>query len=316
MPKISVIVAVYQAGKYLQKCLDSIRSQTFSDFEVVLVDDGSKDTSGQICDEYASIDSRFKVIHKENGGVASARQLGLELSEGDYVIHVDPDDWIDSEMLGKMYRNAVEKKSDMVICDFMKHVNGRCFEFSQNPGSLEHQIVMQNFFGSLHGSCCNKLIKRCLFDKFDINFPQNMNVWEDLFVCIKLTMHDIRVSYIPEPLYHYMCSANENSIVASISRRKLDSMLSFIEYFDKLDGFDKSLLIRRKIEAKRMAFLLKKMKRKEFYEICPDINDLYYAKFSGFRKLDHLIRFSLFCSWPISRLCFSLWKIESLLLRK
>ena len=98
-PKISVIIPVYNAEKTLHRCIDSILAQTFSDFEVLLIDDGSKDKSGEICDEYARKDSRIKVCHKENGGVSSARNTGLSKAMGEYVIHCDADDFIEPEML-------------------------------------------------------------------------------------------------------------------------------------------------------------------------------------------------------------------------
>lgn len=91
---ISIICPVYNAQKFIKKCLNSIVQQTFKDWELILVDDGSPDDSGVICDEYAATDERIKVIHKKNGGVSSARQSGLEAASGEYVIHVDPDDWI------------------------------------------------------------------------------------------------------------------------------------------------------------------------------------------------------------------------------
>ena len=97
MPKVSIIVPVYKAEKYLNRCVDSILAQTFTDFELLLIDDGSPDRSGEICDEYAKKDSRIRVIHKENGGVSSARQRGLDESIGEYTIHADPDDWVEEK---------------------------------------------------------------------------------------------------------------------------------------------------------------------------------------------------------------------------
>ena len=310
MPQISVIVAVYAAEKYLKKCLDSICNQTFWNIEIILVDDGSVDESGKICDEYAQIDSRIRVFHKENGGVASARQCGLENAIGDFVIHVDPDDWIDSVMLENMYGKAVEETSDVVICDFLQHRKDSSLLVSQKPKSLISSDVMREFFLNLHGSCCNKLIRKNLFERYKISFPLNMVIWEDLFVCVNLMMHDVRISYIPKAYYHYLCSVNENSLVNTVSRKKLHSMLAFIEYFENLAGFDKSLLVVRKIETKRTAFLLQGMGKKEFYEICPDVNTLFVSKFDGFKKIDSLIRFAFMRSWTISRLILFVWKIK------
>lgn len=315
MPQISVIIAVYAAEKYLKKCLDSLLVQTFHDFEIILVDDGSKDGSNVICDEYAKKDSRIKVFHKENGGVASARQCGLNHAVGEYVIHIDPDDWIEPNMLDSLIDVAIEESSDMVICDIVAHNKNKTEVLSQKPKSLNAKDVMREFFHNLHGSCCNKLVKRGLFERFEIFFPLNMVVWEDLFVCVLLTMHDIRISYAPKVYYHYVCSANSNSLVNTVSRRKLDSMLYFINYFEKIDGFDKSLLKKRKIEAKRLVFLMHGINRKSFKEILPDVNFLFIAKFEGFKKIDSLIRFSMLYSWPLSRMILYVWKLKQLYIR-
>ncbi|WP_298770871.1 glycosyltransferase family 2 protein [uncultured Fibrobacter sp.] len=315
MPQISVIVAVYAAEKYLRQCLESLLNQTFQDFEVVLVDDGSKDDSGKICDEFAEKDSRIKVVHKENGGVASARQCGLENSIGEYVIHVDPDDWIEPVMLQEMLQKAVEDSSDMVICDFMKHENDTSIRLPQEPESLDARNVMREFFQNLHGSCCNKLVKRSLFGKYKISFPLHMTVWEDLFVCVMLTMHNIRISYIPKAFYHYQCSVNENSLVNQVSMRKIDSMLFFIHHFEALSDFDKKLLNRNKIDVKRCLFMRKGITKKEFFAMCSDVNELYVSRFAGFKKIDSLIRFALVHSWFLSRVLLFAWRTRRILLR-
>ena len=103
MPKVSIIVPVYKAEQYLHRCVDSILSQSFTDCELILVDDGSPDKSGEICDEYASRDSRIQVIHKQNGGVSSARNAGLDVAHGEYVWFVDSDDWIENDSLKEIY---------------------------------------------------------------------------------------------------------------------------------------------------------------------------------------------------------------------
>ena len=103
MPKISVIVPVYKAEKYICRCVDSILAQTFTDFELLLIDDGSPDNSGAICDEYAASDSRVKVFHKENGGVSSARNVGLDNACGEWITFVDADDWIAETFIAGLY---------------------------------------------------------------------------------------------------------------------------------------------------------------------------------------------------------------------
>ena len=115
MPKISIIVPVYNVEKYLRKCVDSILNQTFKDFELILVDDGSIDTSGKICDEYNLKDNRIKVIHKENGGLSSARNAGLDIAQGEYIGFVDSDDWIELDMYEELYKICKENDTDVGI---------------------------------------------------------------------------------------------------------------------------------------------------------------------------------------------------------
>lgn len=115
-PKISVIVPVYNVEKYLHRCIDSILAQTFTDFELLLIDDGSTDGSGAICDEYATKDNRVRVFHKENGGVSSARNLGLDNMRGGYLTFVDSDDWVDSTYLGELIEYS---DADLVVSDFI-----------------------------------------------------------------------------------------------------------------------------------------------------------------------------------------------------
>ena len=122
--------------------MDSILGQTFADFELLLVDDGSPDGSGAICDEYAARDGRVRVFHKANGGVSSARQCGLDAARGEYVIHADPDDWTEPEMLAALYAKAREEGADMVICDFfVDDATGRRY-MEQRPTSTDHMVVL------------------------------------------------------------------------------------------------------------------------------------------------------------------------------
>ena len=112
---ISVIVPIYKAENYLPKCIESILSQTFHNFQLILVDDGSPDLSGEICDRYAQLDTRIEVIHKQNGGVMSARKCGILSAQGIYSIQIDPDDWVEVTLLEDLYQQAIHEDADMVI---------------------------------------------------------------------------------------------------------------------------------------------------------------------------------------------------------
>lgn len=121
---ISIIVPVYMAEKYLNRCIESILCQTYKNFELILVDDGSPDTSGDLCDYWAGQDSRVKVIHKENGGASSARNCGLKIAKGKYIAFVDSDDWLEPNMYEQLYKLLEENKAQMAICG-MRVVDGK-----------------------------------------------------------------------------------------------------------------------------------------------------------------------------------------------
>ena len=214
-PKISVIVPVYKAENYLHRCVDSLLAQTFQDFEILLIDDGSPDRSGEICDEYARKDKRVRVFHKENGGVSSARQCGMDNAVGEYTIHADPDDWVEPNMLEELYKKAKEEDADMVICDYYVEEKRKTKYVVQKPSALDHETVLCELFQQLHGSCCNKLVKRACYMWYEVRFPLELFYGEDLFVNTCLLSEELRISYLPMAFYHYDLDINKNSIVHS-----------------------------------------------------------------------------------------------------
>lgn len=213
LPKVSVIVPVYKAEAYINKCVDSLLVQTFKDFEILLIDDGSPDKSGYICDDYARKDRRVRVFHKENGGVSSARQCGIDNALGEYTIHADPDDWVEPTMLEELYAKAKIDDADMLICDYCEENNDKSIYIKQEPSSLDPDIVIKELFKNLHGSCCNKLIRRSCYSKYNIYFPLDLTCNEDLYVCVSLLKHPITVAYLPKAFYHYVQDVNANSLV-------------------------------------------------------------------------------------------------------
>ncbi|MCQ2049793.1 MAG: glycosyltransferase [Candidatus Saccharibacteria bacterium] len=274
--QVSVIVAVYQAEKFINRCLDSLLKQSLRNVEFILVDDGSTDNSGKICDEYANLDSRFRVIHKKNGGVSSARQAGLDMSNGEYTIHVDPDDWVDPDMLKDLYNFAIQNGSDVVVCDYFRELNDKSDYIQQKPTSLNSRQYFYDLIHNLHGSCWNKLVRRSCFKNFDIRFPTNMIMWEDKYVNLKLASNPISVSYFPRAYYHYDESNNVGGAVRSWSKKKLKSQMYLIDWLDSIDNPE---IIKRvtdlKLAAKKTAFFAKDVSAKEFRTIYPEINYLY-----------------------------------------
>ncbi len=217
-PEISVIVPVYNAEAYIHRCINSLLAQTFDDFEVILVDDGSFDGSGAICDDYARKNSRVRVFHKENGGVASARQLGVDKARGEYTIHADPDDWVEPTMLEELYYRAKTETADMVICDFFVEENGNNSYRVQKPTNNSAEAILDDLlFNRLHGSLCNKLIRRNCYVKNGIRFAEGLNTSEDFLVCLKVLKNNPKVQYLNRAFYHYVQNVNPNNITGQYS---------------------------------------------------------------------------------------------------
>ena len=216
IPKVSVIVPAYNAEKYLERCLDSVAAQTMTDFECIIVDDGSTDRTGAIADDYAQNDSRFKVIHQPNGGVSVARQTGIDSASGVYTIQFDADDWVEADMLEKMFSTAERKGAEMVMCDINIITQSEDVIWSQKPKNLETNTVLGQMMQQLCCSLCNKLIKRLCYQKYNIRFVSG-ELSEDLLVCLSLLSRPIIVEYISEALYHYDQTKNSNSLTKSMS---------------------------------------------------------------------------------------------------
>ncbi len=277
-PKISVIVPVYKAEAYLHRCVDSIIAQTFTDWELLLVDDGSPDRSGDICDEYASKDARIRVFHKENGGVSSARQKGLDEAVGEYTIHADPDDWVEPTMLEELYKKAKEDDADMVICDFFVNTKSHQYVSKQQPKECKAHIVLEQLLlQELHGSCWNKLIKKTCYVNYNVTFLPQIIRWEDLLVICSLLLNPIRVSYVPRAFYHYDQVCNANSIVRKPTMKGLRSQMFFIDYFEK-KGINDSYLLKCKFSTKELAFISGLLSKSEIVSLYEEVNESYLSE--------------------------------------
>lgn len=193
----------------MRKCLDSILAQTFQDYECLLIDDGSKDGSPTICDEYAARDPRFTAYHKPNGGLSDARNYGIEHSRGEYTIFFDPDDWVDEDCLKDMYAKAVESDADMVMCDIYYN-DQYCERYSkQEPKALDHFAVLEDIVADkVQGFTVIKLIRRSLYQKYDLQYPVGMYGCEDQYTMCKLLKNNIKIAYLPKAYYHYMHYGN------------------------------------------------------------------------------------------------------------
>jgi len=223
---ISVIVPVYNVEEYLVRCVDSILCQTHSNLEVILINDGSKDNSGIICDKFREKDSRVRVIHQENRGVSAARNAGLDVAAGDWIGFVDSDDWIELEMFEKLLSAAVESGKLVSVCGFVKyHLNGWVEKrvFGEIPTVLGKEQALEYMLSNAYyeGYIWNKLFKR---DLLNVRFSETIHACEDLLFSIQAFMHIDGVAYVDFPLYRYLI--REGSSVNCINDKRLTSLLS------------------------------------------------------------------------------------------
>ena len=233
MVKVSVIMPVYNSVSSVVKMLNSLKSQTLKEFEVLMIDDGSNDGTENILDNFAQMDQRFKAVHKQNGGVSAARQTGLDLAKGEYVIHADSDDWVDPNMLEELYINAKQNDADVVICDFFSNTDRKQVLVKQEPLSLAPAELLNELFQQLHGSCWNKLARRVCYNKYKIRFPEGVNHCEDLLTWIQLFQHpDVKVSYLPKAFYHYY--NNSDSITRNFTHNTYEMRLKYLSKLDEI----------------------------------------------------------------------------------
>lgn len=224
---ISVIVPVYNVEKYLDRCVKSILSQSFSDFELLLVDDGSPDRCGEMCEEYAKGDSRIKAFHKRNGGLSDARNFGIEKALGEYLMFVDSDDYIHEQMLETLHRLITENDADLAVCSAMDVFEGK--EVTQVREIREFTLnKTESYKYMLRGdglpSACNKLYKRQTVG--EVRFPVG-KLYEDGFFTPQILKRVEKTAVTSRPMYYYFRRADS---ITTKPFRKGD--LDVIEAYD------------------------------------------------------------------------------------
>lgn len=249
--QISIIVPIYNVEPYLRQCLDSIKSQTFRDWECILVDDGSSDSSPAICDEYAAGDARFRVIHEANGGLSHARNAALRIAKGKYIGFVDSDDWIEPEMFDKLYQLINDYDADMSMVGYRKEYIGRYStkHLIRNTEVIDGNTAMREIgYDRLPNYVWNKLHKR---EIISCDFPEGRN-FEDIFVYGQWLKNVEKVVIDPSPLYHYRM--RKGSIVhVNPAKNRYDYFLSCIDRMHMLE----SLSDTTKDENRRSAYINK-----------------------------------------------------------
>ena len=228
-PLISVIVPVYNMEKYLNRCVDSVLGQSYNNIELILVDDGSTDSSFDICKSYQDKNSRVTAIHKENGGQGSARNIGLDVAKGYYIGFVDSDDWIETDMYEILYNNIIEYSADISCCRHhkkdgidIKNDNVKVFE---QPDIMRMHLFHHEGFGQ---SPCDKLYKKKLFD--GIRFPE-MRAYEDCATIYQVLAKANKVVFQNVNLYHYETREN-STMTQKFSAVKFQSVTAYLGMYE------------------------------------------------------------------------------------
>ena len=224
-PLISIIVPIYKVEEYLPECVESILAQSFEDFEAILVDDGSPDNCGNICDEYAKKDKRIRVIHKENGGLSDARNKGIDAARGQYLTFMDSDDTITENYMEYLYSAAKEHDADIVQASLAKsrdkigtnRPDRRGKEYDIRIMNMKDALFDYLTCRTLYGNAVCKLYKREVFGK--IRYPKG-KLTEDEYTTYKVIMRSNTVVCVPERIYYYRI--HQGSIVRSYSERRFE----------------------------------------------------------------------------------------------
>lgn len=231
MPLVSIIVPVYKAENFLPRCIESILSQTIDDIEVILVDDGSPDKSGEICDRYSQIDARIKVIHKKNGGVSSARNSGLKLASGEFVLFIDSDDYV-----GENYIASIcSQQSDLNICGMtvrdqvgneLYSVRYENIQF-RNKEEIDFSVLYQKnmLYSPYCKLFCNEIIK-----KNDLTFPETITWGEDGMFIADYLCHINSISIVSEVEYYYIKYFSNDTLSTKVRKDIIDMVSKSREY--------------------------------------------------------------------------------------
>ena len=264
---ISIIVPIYNVEKYLRQCLDSILNQTYQNFECLLINDGSLDNSADICREYVSKDSRFKYFEKENGGVSSARNLGIECSRGEYITFIDSDDWVDYDYLEVLYNSLVDERADIAISTYKQfNMDDNCYYVHSYQRGYEKRIfekyqlieelpVLERYDQS-YGITSGKIISKKTLGI--IRFNEYTSLCEDMEFWYKLYLVSNKIIYIKKDTYNYRKYGNASLKYIDAKNRYSDiqQRLSFISILAtngrNIRGYIENLLIHLEISLEEL----------------------------------------------------------------
>jgi len=311
---ISVIVPVYNVEQYLERCINSILKQTYSNLEIILVDDGATDSSGDMCDVFAKKDERVKVIHKSNGGLSDARNEGMKIATGEYVAFIDSDDYVDTHYIEKLYKMCVNNQADIAVC-------GLCRTSEDNlVGSLSEDVVRYTnkqameqmlYQKKFNMTACAKLYKKFLLE--DILFPTG-KLYEDVNTTYKFVNKAENVVYTDDKLYFYYI--NPNSITQTdFNLRKMDYVVHMQEVLEFIEKEYPDLFTAAKFRYvwANIHVWVHVPDRKKYIDICTELESnikKYRSDVLKDRKIglkNYLIIFLTYFGWKNMRRVF-LWK--------
>ncbi len=268
-PLISVIIPIYNNETFLQKCIDSILMQTYSNLEIILVDDGSTDGSGKICDQYAQKDPRVKVVHQQNQGISAARNAGIAVAKGEYISFVDSDDWVDATFIEILLKTAQQSNALIAVVGRYEVLAGGTYQaqislkpqekkiFAASQGNFTAEEALNLLLAKIDRYIANKLYHRSVFEH--ALFPVGM-VYEDIWILYRLLEHIDKVAVYNAPLYYYN-RCNENSISkGKFTHKQLDYFKVFDEFVADAKTF-KSKRILRLLQRERLGHICGFFKR-------------------------------------------------------
>lgn len=295
MPKVSVIVPIYRVEKYIERCVRSLFSQTLSEIEYIFIDDCTPDSSmlilNNLIDEYTSIINKQKSVVRicrmpQNSGIAEVRKTAISLATGDYTIHCDSDDWVDNNMYDRLYQEAINTNSDIVICDFYQSTDCEDKYIKSCYDTDIETIICDFISGKGYWSLCNKLIRRSLYDKIEC-FPKK-NMGEDMVLSLQLLYHSKKVTYVDVAYYHYY--VNEHSIVRN---RSIDSIVNrFIDVVSNVNVIED--IFKSKISTYSFNLCMDSLKYRQLNILLPLIkeSDCYNLWKNTFPKIKYRIWFN------------------------
>lgn len=219
-PFVSIIIAIFNAEHWLVRCMESVLAQTLDNVEIILINDGSSDSSSIICDKYAAQDSRIRVFHKENEGISKTRQFGVDHARGNYLVFLDSDDYVDPSIYEKMYNTAIQDNADLVVCDWFSREGDMLYPESLKVKKWDNYYLLHALLRDQPTYQTIFLFRTLLFQQYGIKFPKgHISYGEDTEIVIRLLLAGFQdqrrllISHVDEPLYYYDRTINPGSLM-------------------------------------------------------------------------------------------------------